>query len=471
MQARPEAGAPSRALLINPRHTLGQALNQRYIPPTGLLTLASYIEGRTGQSIPVYDANGPRYGEDAMLEAAREAAYVGISVWFSSHGDGMRLVEKVRKTNPHAGIIIGGPNTSGMSERILRNQPGADYVVEGDGEKALQMLLQHAPLGQIPGLAYRAGDGTITQNTPDYSLDLQEIPPMTPKQLVGGYTWQRLGEDAAAHSAFPVSTARGCFRTNRCDYCSIPVNGRRHVSPERFWEQIDALDRDYGIDYVFETADIFPVQALEGIIATRPDHLSGTRLRGYLHPGMVNGETLARRLKGAGFVNIFMGVENVRYFAESKQTNDHMSGRYASSYTIDKLVEEVALLGEQGITVMPSFVLGIPGESAGSLQRNVALIEQLATMPNVDDMSINMLKVLPGSAYFKQAMQNPSIVERYGQMTGTDLLSEDNIDYILLSDLFVRQYCDISPDVVRDALLSLQDGLHGTTRVAHWEAR
>ena len=120
-----------------------------------------------------------------------------------------------------------------------------------------------------------------------------------------------------------------------------------------------------------------------------------------------------------------------------------------------RLIKEMELFGRNGITVTPSFVLGIPGETEISLQQNKDLIERIGSLGNVHEMEVNMLKVFPGSRFFRRSMGNAEIINRYYSETGTDLTTADDIDCNQLSTVFVDTLNDVSSHQIMETIRSL----------------
>jgi radical SAM superfamily enzyme YgiQ (UPF0313 family) len=88
-----------------------------------------------------------------------------------------RLTREVKERLPHAVILWGGPEVSFHPEELLRSEPCVDYILSGEGEKPLPLLLnalsQKTPLASIPGVCFRTLGGSHC-SSPYFS---QEDPP------------------------------------------------------------------------------------------------------------------------------------------------------------------------------------------------------------------------------------------------------------------------------------------------------
>jgi len=116
-------------------------------------------------------------------------------------------------------IVAGGPHATAMPAQTLRQCPGLDAVVIGEGEQTMLELVERGPASDVNGLAFR--DGEEIRLTPPRPLlkDLDRLPPIDYGLLDMNYytapsrwliRWLEL-------SATNIRTSRGC--TNRCAFC------------------------------------------------------------------------------------------------------------------------------------------------------------------------------------------------------------------------------------------------------------
>ena len=442
--------------LICPKHVLGELAQSGpdHRPPSnGLLTLATYLEEEEHSiECRIWDEN---VSATHAIPMDFNADIVGVTVWFSNYQRGLEILRIYKDSNPKATTIIGGPNVNGIEARILINNPFVDYVCSGEGEYALVGLTKGLPERRIPGLCYRSG-GTICRVPPRQVASLDDIPPITLEHLKTPYRWR---PNCSNTSAFPLSGIRGCLRVNRCDYCSIATYSVRKKSPKRYWHEMQALARNYGIMRFFETGDIFDSKYAKALADTRPMEGPYPNLRIYSYPGLIRMENI-QNLVRIGVDNVFIGIESVLVW-RGDQTR-----RMARSYGICSVMEEINLLWDHGITTMPSFILGMPGEDSETLKQNLDLIERVAGHPGVNEMHVNAPFPLPNSRYFEMCMVNDRIFYKYRDRTGIDLQLTDDIDYILLSELFVEEYSDVKYDLVRDSIQTLR--VRFNYRMANW---
>ena len=73
-------------------------------------------------------------------------------------------------------VVLGGPEPPNYAHEYL--SAGADAIVNGEGEVSLEALLRawtaRESLDRVPGIQYRAGDGSIACSARNYSGAIME---------------------------------------------------------------------------------------------------------------------------------------------------------------------------------------------------------------------------------------------------------------------------------------------------------
>lgn len=432
------------------KHTHGHLACEDEIqaqPPLGIITLASYLD-QTFQDIQVEAYDGKYFGEVELLQKL-DGDVVGFSTWFSNYEFSISLAERIKCQRPNTTIIFGGPHATAIPNRILENNSFVDYVICGEGEVTLAKLLSGVPAKEISGLFFKDEDEIKGSNLSE-TIDLDLLPPIDLSLLHPQYQWLSTRESPAM-SAFPLSGVRGCLRGhNRCEYCSIPIKGYRCISPAKYWEQVNHLNQEYGIDFFFETGDTFPLRYLRdlGAITEHAD----VKFRIYSYPSTLKSEDMPY-LKAMGVRTIFMGVESVLHWSGK------FKRRYPPSYSIESLIAEIEMCGQSGIDVIPGFLLGLPGEDENSLSQNLSLIQKISRLVNVNEITVSTVLPLPGSDYFNLCCEDSFILNEYKKYKGIELTYTDKIDYYFLSQLFVKHFTKVKYEQLYTAIKKLKEQL------------
>lgn len=171
-----------------------------------------------------------------ILQEERKADLIGISASITNAVP--RALEVIRDylamfddLKPQA-VIVGGWH-AGVSPREFL-AAGAAVVVHGEGEIVIASLIlalrERVPLGNIPGISFWK-DGNIQRNPPDFLTLTEEELNDLPHPDFGLVRYAKI-------KIYPVSYGRGC--NGRCRFCLVK-SSHRHLSPERFLEQIMLL--------------------------------------------------------------------------------------------------------------------------------------------------------------------------------------------------------------------------------------
>lgn len=152
--------------------------------------------------------------------ARRRPDVVGFSCYIWNIELILPLIANLRKVSLETIIVLGGPEVSFDTEFWLRAHPAIDYIIAGEGEKALLALLKilneqgrrpsPEALARVPGLIYRTGE-QVCRNEQE-PLDLAEIPLIYSGDL-----------SDLKNKIVYYETTRGC--PFRCAYCLSSVMG------------------------------------------------------------------------------------------------------------------------------------------------------------------------------------------------------------------------------------------------------
>lgn len=178
-------------------------------------------------------------GEESLDEEfLSKAEIVGFSSITCTLPRAKVLVDKVKSVNPEATIIFGGPEPTCAPERSL--SIGADFVVRGEGEKALPELLEalegKRSFPEIDGLSWTR-DGKTIHNKDRLQLVTDELNqlPFADWFLVPGGEKRNVGA---------VWRSRGC--PMRCEFCEVHEIWPKYVlrDEEISGEEFRSTDRE-----------------------------------------------------------------------------------------------------------------------------------------------------------------------------------------------------------------------------------
>ncbi|MGH3607614.1 MAG: B12-binding domain-containing radical SAM protein, partial [Pseudonocardiaceae bacterium] len=225
----------------------------------GIMSIAAYARSQDVDAVCVNGMVCDHESVDQTWQAMVDAVsgppiLVGFSTIDTIH-EVVQLAERVRR---HWGVpvVLGNTMATLNHERILRTHECIDFVVIGDGEHAFvrlgEAVANGTPVADVSSLVWLGEDGTL-RATPMRMVDLDTLPPPARDELPEVL---RHGFAGATYST------RGC--PYRCTFCGTgAVSGLlgrdsyRARSVERVVDEIEYLVRDFGIDFVSITDDLF----------------------------------------------------------------------------------------------------------------------------------------------------------------------------------------------------------------------
>ncbi len=176
----------------------GKGINAR------LLNLALYSETETDKVLAHY------------LNSF-QPTHIGLIFHWQETAEGfLRAGERIRLRSGNVKIIAGGCTAGYFGENLLEKCLFLDYVIKGDPEKPLELLLNGIELSEIPNLIYRS-PSKIVSNKVSYFVDGRTLSHISFSDLTCLYDYDLYLDAIDKKLGFPVFIGRGCVFN--CDYC------------------------------------------------------------------------------------------------------------------------------------------------------------------------------------------------------------------------------------------------------------
>ncbi len=390
--------------LVLPKHDAGEGVTtQACFPPLGILSIASHLRALYPTfDIEVIDCelvNGD-------IENLIGADIVGIHSSFLTHEHAIDIAKHAKQRG--ATVVLGGPHPSAVPNAILRNRRFVDAIVVGDGELAFADLAAGVDYLKIPNLVFREGEN-IVQN-PVLELSVDEWVPIDFSFVdLTAYwrNWEQNFPEQIYFKPLPFFSQRGCrWRSSvgACVFCSIYDVTVRGVTPSSFWAEVQRLNTEWGSDYARDNSDDRAADRkwLSEACSMRPRGLD-VGLRFYCRASSIDAET-TQMLREMNTVDVFVGFESgdTRILRQANKGGSREGNIRAAN-----------LLHENGINVLGSFILGLPGEDDQSIQATVDLISEVRARAGVRRPSCTIMIPFPGSPAFGMMLTQPDLREKY----------------------------------------------------------
>ena len=313
-------------------------------PPLGLITVAALLP-------PEWELRLVDQNVRSMTEEDWQwADLVLISAMYIQRDGLLALVREAKLRGKT--VVAGGPYPTSLPEAVA--EAGCDFVVRGEGENTVHLLLE----------AIQRGRTGIIENGEKPDLTTSPIP---------RFELLRLQD----YSAFTIQTSRGCpFDCEFCDVVNLFGRKPRYKSPPQVLAELETLYRLGARGSVFICDDNFigskkHAQAL--LQELTPWLRSRREPFRFLTQASVNlGQDLEmiNLMTAANFDKVFIGIES------PDENVLQISHKYHNIK--NPLVESLQNIQQNGLAVIGSFIIGLDGEKKGAGERICAFLEQTA---------------------------------------------------------------------------------------------
>jgi len=223
-------------------------------PPMGILYLSSYLRSR-GFEVEIFDSTFRSKEELFRVLEAGPPSTLGIYVNLITRTMAVAILEHARACGWR--VLVGGPEPANYPHEYLA--AGANAVISGEGELALEELLREKPVESIAGMFYRAPDGRIVNTGPARLLPDLDAQPWPDRERVDIDQYLRAWRERHGNGSVSVITARGC--PYHCRWCSHSTFGKSHRrrSPEGVVDEVEWVLQRYRPDLLWIADDVFTI--------------------------------------------------------------------------------------------------------------------------------------------------------------------------------------------------------------------
>jgi len=376
----------------------------------GLFYLAGVLE-RAGFEPLVFHGKPEKLLEE--IEKNKPEA-VGFSCDFDNTQLIVGLSKKI-KEKWNIPIIVGGPQSIGLQQKFLEDSQ-ADYILRGEGEVSLPMLLNtvlkaEGDLNEINGLAYIKKGVFIETEPPEIIEDLDCLPlPAYHCSLHKNHAYGKL-----------IFTGRGC--PYQCSYCA-PSPGKHKVRlrsiPLVLSEIRLNLKNNPDLNYIIIMDDTFTLnrERIEAFCKGMKEIRKERDIVWYCecHVGQIkNWMDILPNMIDSGLIRLQIGIES---------GDQKVIDQYNKHVKVPDIIEFVDYAANCGLTqIATNFIVGGPTEEESATAGLIKTLMDKA--PGVIDIITGFLRAYPGT----QILENP---EKFNLQLHdeTGLLSGDDYPFV-----------------------------------------
>lgn len=336
---------------------------------------------------------------------------LGITTFIDSFCFLEDFINQVKKKNKDIPVILGGPFVSSAPATLIRHLP-VDYAVLGEGELTILELMDvlsrkdKDSISQIPGIGYKKNGEVFFTASRTQIKDLNKLP------ILDFGLWPTVKSQPHLEK-LGFSSSRGCY--SKCSFCFKIMGQVRQMSPVRFIEEVRSFVEKHRLKYAFINDLTFiigrqrTIQMCRGLKETGISWACSTRVENI-------DEELLGIMKDSGCEEVWYGFEAV----DQKVLNANFK-----DISVEQIEKAVEITSKAGIKVMGNFIIGLLGETEGSLNKMVSFIETRDVIP----CSIKFLTPFPGTHIYDYARKKGLIkdeIEYYRALSRRKVNSADD---------------------------------------------
>jgi anaerobic magnesium-protoporphyrin IX monomethyl ester cyclase len=359
------------------------------------------------------------YEPDIILMEVATASYVIDTLWLL----------KIRERLPGVKVIWAGTHATVQGERILKENPLVDFIVQGEYEKAaldLVECLQHGgDYSRLDGLFYRNASGEVMNSGQAELMNLDDLP--LPERLaLPIYKYNDLFA-GMVYPSLQVHASRGC--PYGCIYCVWPqvlYGGRKYRvrRPRDVAREIRQVVDEFGFESFYFDDDTFNI-GKERILALCDEmKRAGLNLPwGIMARADTMDYEMLKAMKEAGLVGIKLGVES---------GSQSLVDAAEKGLDLAKVRTAVEWCRELGVRTHLTFTFGLPGETRETIEQTIAFAKEM----NPDSIQFSITTPFPGTKYFDVLKERGHLLtEEWEKYDGglytvirSDALSKDDLE-------------------------------------------
>lgn len=299
------------------------------------------------------------------------------------------LIKTLKKSFPIP-IVIGGPHTATLKEKVLKESL-ADLAVVGEGEETLLEIIENLqgkkPLRNINGLIWRRGKQIIFNPPRAFIQKLDQLP---------FPAYELFPLEKYFDKKIPIVSSRGC--PGNCTYCLVKIifgQRFRSRSAENVVDEIEYWHKQ-GYDF-FEfnddcfSADLKRAEKICDLIIKRGLKI-GWEVRNGIRVDRITLK-LAKKMKKAGCRFVAFGVES---------TDPEVLRLMKKGITLDQVKKAFTIMKKAGIGFNAFFMIGTPGDTFDKFLKTYRFAQQT----NPDEVRFYNTLPYPGTELFEWIKNN-----------------------------------------------------------------
>ncbi|MES9965538.1 MAG: radical SAM protein [Candidatus Sedimenticola sp. 20ELBAFRAG] len=398
--------------------------------PQGPAYIAAVLR-QAGHEITIYNQDVHHWPDDHLRKYLDQNHFdvvgIGVIAGYYQYRKLLGLSKAINNSNNRPYYILGGFGPSADPAYFLEVTQ-ADAVVCGEGEQTTTELIDALANGRsligIAGTVVRDGDNLITNTERPLIEEIDSLPhPAYDLFPIEYYRLLRFSNCNSSDFVMPVLSGRGC--TFKCTFCYRMDKGFRGRSNESILEEIEWLQKNYGITYIAFSDELLMISQERTVSISEAIIKSGLKFK-WTCNGRLNyaKPEVLRTMKKAGCVFINYGIEAM---------DDLVLKKMKKGLKVDQIYPGIEATLAEGISPGFNIIFGNIDDTKETLQKGVDFL--LKYDDGAQLRTIRPVTPYPGSPLYYTAIEQGKLKDcrdfYENKHTNSDLLS---VNFTEMSD-------------------------------------
>ena len=365
---------------------------ESYWYPVWLAYPAGMLEGSR-----LLDAPSHHVSAEETINIARDYEFLVLFTSTPGFPGDIRLVKKIKETNPKIKIAFVGPHVTVLPERSLKECREIDFVVRKEFDYAVCEFANGKPLDEILGISFlKNGSVVHTPDRPEIQ-DLDSLPHVT-EIYRRDLDVTRYNVPFLLYPYVSLYTTRGC--PAQCTFCLWPqtLSGhpwRKRSTDDVAREMAKAKELWPDVREFFFDDDTFNIQKVRTIELC--EKLKPLNLTWSCTSRVTTDYETLKAMKEAGCRLLIVGYES---------GDPQILKNIKKGATVERARQFTKDCHKLGLVVHGDFILGLPGETHESIRTTVAFAKEL----DVETIQVSVAHAYPGTELYDHVVKNGFMV-------------------------------------------------------------
>ncbi len=321
------------------------------------------------------------------------------------------IAERIKSIDRSIHIIAGGPQSSIIARKIIKEVNYIDFVCKGEGETTIypivDAILHGKDYSDIPGLVWKKNGQIFENDEPELIKNLDDNTAVDYSLVPIEYN-----DNSASiweMDVIAIDVGRGC--PFGCTYCSTKTFWKRKYrlkSNKKIIEEIESAVKQTGCRHFIFNHDLFTANR-ERIVSFCNEMIERNIDVKWTCSSRVDtiDEELILLMKKAGMEKIFFGIET---------GSPRMQRIINKNIDVDKVVQLIRFTGKNRIFSTTSFIYGFPEETEDDIEYTLKLIINLAEYSH-NFVITHLLAIETGAEMFERYKNELVFTTKYSDVT------------------------------------------------------